>query len=218
MRALFLLVTIALVAGCASDPPSTAPTAKPSAPVTPTTDVDDDDPIEGADEEAGDADASPAPRVVTTFVNGTITSVGAGSSEPVGFCCPTLARSGENLAGTFSVEAGILGVVVELTWTDPTFDLDLWVYGPDYEQVTPPEINGTSISGSRGHYWYDNSGQAGSPDGHVTIAIVDPESLALAGEWGWDLTSKTSNGTPFSVAVSLFYGEPPADGFSALAA
>lgn len=216
MRTPLALLIALVLAGCATDPPeppnATTPTASGA--------NDDDAPSPEPNlNEAGDGSADvalPSARIVTTFANGTITSVGAGASDPVRVCCPTAARSGENVEGAFAPGPDILGIVVEVAWADPTFDLDLWAYGPDYEVVTPPEVNGTGVSSSRGHYWYDNTGQAGAPDAHATITIVDPEELALVGEWGWGLTAKTSNATPFTIAVSLFYGEPPEDGFSAL--
>lgn len=212
MRALSLLVALAtLLAGCASEPSTPAAIASPTPP------AEDVDVEPGAEAERPDAGVEPPPpaRVVAAFTNGTLTSVGAGSGEPVSVCCPSARASGENVDGVFTPDVALAGVVVELVWIDGTYDLDLWLYGPDHEQLLVPEANGTSISGSRGHMWYAADGQVGAPDGHVAIVVVEPEALALAGEWGWGVTSKTAPGVPFLVVVSLFYGEAPPEGYRA---
>lgn len=151
-----------------------------------------------------------------SFTNGSLTSVGFGMAEPVSVCCPQVA-TGEGTEGTFTPKEGLAGIVVELVWGDPTFDLDLWLYGPDHETVFLPEINGTGISSSRGHSWHDHHGQTGAPEGHVALAIAQPEDL-LAGEWSWGLSGKTGNAVGSTVAVSLFYGEAPAAGYAILGA
>lgn len=214
MRSSPLLLSLALfLAGCASEP--STPAAVPSAPPPD---------LEAATDATADPDEMPdeaarVDRVVVTFTNGTITSLGAGTSgPPVGFCCLSARLSGQNTEGVFTPEKGLVGIVLELAWTDPTFDLDLWLRGPDYETLLVPEASDEGLRGSRGHSWYDAAGQVGSPDGHVAIVITEPEEVALEGEWGWQLTSKTSNATPFTVVVSLFYGEPPKEGYTAVVA
>ncbi|HVM45529.1 MAG TPA: hypothetical protein VM582_06300, partial [Candidatus Thermoplasmatota archaeon] len=131
-------------------------------------------------------------------------------------CCPTILSQGESIEGAFTPRPGLVAIVAELVWADATFDLDLWITAPDYEQHTVPQVNGTSIRGSTGHYYYNNAGQLGSPDGRSVVVVTDEEALPLPGEWGWFITSKSSNGTPFTIAISEFYGEPPAPDFTAV--
>lgn len=217
-----LLVTILLLfalplAGCLSDDGGATDIAAADTP-TPTPDEDAAAPDVDAPEDAeGEAAApEPAPHVEVAIVNGTITGASPTVSGPVGFCCSWMMVDGENTEGTFSTE-GADGVVVELTWSDATFDLDLGVFAPDFEDVLPPELNETQPEFTRGHYYMAYDGMTGSPDGHATIVVTDEEALALAGEWRWLVGTKAGHDVAFTVHVSLFHGGVPADGYTAAA-
>lgn len=135
---------------------------------------------------------------------GVITGVGAGATVGnVYLCCLSAHQQGESIQGAFPVGVGTVRIVVALRWDDPRVDLDLLVAAPDYEFFLPPELNpaGPNLRDSRGFSRYDGNGTLGQPDGLARIEVTDLAELALAGEWTWEVRSKTALSTPFRVNV-----------------
>ena len=215
-RILLPLLLLSLpLAGClgGSDDGGVSPAAAPTPSPEAAPDDEGADPApddEGADP-AGEADAVPTVEVQT--FEGSIT--GASPTVADTFCCLWANLDGQNVQGAFSVPAGAKGLVVELVWDDATSDLDLRLDAPDYQQLTVPEA-GVPPTFYHGHTWLVTAGRTGEPDRHVVIAVTDPEMLALAGEWKWTVGTKLANGVPFRLHVSVFHGEPPAEGYSAV--
>lgn len=205
--ALTLALTLVL-AGCAGQEPATRASAPPSPPIP--------GPTPASESTTAPVGKEPSHRVVTKAWNGSVTAVAVGTSGAVSICCPTIVSDGENVEGAFTVEPNATALLVELVWADTLFDLDLAIYAPDHEFVSPPELNGTRITSSRGHSYYDTKGQIGSPDGHAAILLTQPEDVSLAGEWTWWIPTKSANGVAFTIHVTSFYGEPPLAGYTAV--
>lgn len=175
--------------------------------------------------QATNATASPPPapppttRVDVLEWDATVTAVGASVPDPAGerFCCASVHGADESARG-FEVGAGLTGIVVELTWTDPAFDLDLILDAPDAKVGVPPEPNGADTTLSTGHWWVARGAGPGQPAHSAKIVVVDPEALALAGTWTWHANPNgAANAVSFHVAVSLFQGLPPPEDYSASA-
>lgn len=191
--------------------PSPAPTAASPAPSSSTA------PAPSASNAAAappPEQAAPATRVEVTMWNGTIT--GFGVSPPQGpICCWWFAAAGQ-MSGEFDVPEAPTAILLELVWTHAQFDLELELYGPDWEIVMVPDPAAPATS--RGHSWSATGGLPGQPDGRAAILVTDPDALALTGTYAWRVgTEGAAHEAPFTVAVSLFYGETPPDGHSAFA-
>lgn len=220
MRLPALLVAVALaLAGCLAVPDPAPPPGRRDEAPAPAAEGGEEAEPEGEDaapvEEAAPG-AAPGPSLRVMVVNGTLTEVRAGVSAGVAsLVFPAAGVAAEGTTGAF--EGGdVTGIVVELAWTDPVYDLDLRLEGPDAEAVFPPESSGGGLTFSRGHAYHAYGGNTGMPDGPLRLVVDDPEALALAGDWRWSVTSKTANGVAFTVAVSLFAGATPPAGYTAL--
>lgn len=164
--------------------------------------------------------AAPAPRIDVSRWDGSITAAGVFANTPagVGVCCPQAQAAGENVEGTIDVAAGVKAIVIELSWTDTTFDLDLVLDAPDAKDNVPPDPNAPEPASRTGHWWIASDGGPGAPDGHATLTITEAEALALTGTWTWRISPKgPANEVAFTVAASIFHDTLPADGYSAIA-
>lgn len=238
MRSPALLLAILLLAsaGCIkdqpgaekidemNDPPGEVPDDPDPTPPTPTTPPTQPPPAKPAQPEPPGvpqpAPAPVAPRVDVLSWNGSITGAAlssAGQPVPAPYAqSPIASAKAENVDGSFDVAAGLQGIVVELTWIDPQFDLDLRLDAPDAADAVPPSADGPSVATRNGHYWTSAGGEPGQPNARETILVTDPEALALAGAWSWFATPKgPANDVAFTVYVSLFYDAAPGDGYTA---
>lgn len=157
---------------------------------------------------------APAPRVEVLAWNGSMTGLGAGAQAPPpgpSFCCAQVAPTAENADVEFTVGA-LKGIVVELVWTDPQFDLDLVVNAADYDVTPAPPEPYT------GHRWYAGGGAPGQPEGRAVLVLTDAEALAITGTWTAHVGAKgPANAVAFAIYVSLFHDEAPAADYTAAA-
>ena len=227
-----LALSLALVfAGCIKDDPVDAateegvPPAEETAPVDPTPATPATAPPPASSQPPASSSPPPppeppappppppAPRITVYAWNGSLTAAGIGAAAPTGHevCCAQAAPANENADVEFDVESGLKGIVVELVWTDPQFDLDLIVTASDYDVApTPPD------SAYTGHRWYAGEGTPAQPEGHAAIAITDADALAVTGAWMAHASAKgPANAVAFTLLVSLFYDEAPASGYTA---
>ena len=125
--------------------------------------------------------------------------------------------SGDNVGGNFDVPTGLTGIIVELVWMDPQFDLDMRVDATDAADAVPPTANGTTVETQTGHSWVSAGGEPGQPNHAERIEITDADALALAGSWAWTVSPKgPANAVAFTIYVSMFRDMAPGADYTAV--
>lgn len=137
----------------------------------------------------------PGPRPEVHWYNG---SAQGGSIGVTTYCAP-----GCDNGFTFPVENGSTAIVAEMTWANGSA-LDLYVYPP-----CDGTIFLTADCPERGE---DTDGE--DP---ARLEIVD-DRAGIEGEWSVQVFPQDSytEATPYTAAVSVFYGEQPPSGFTKL--
>ncbi len=129
----------------------------------------------------------------------------------------------------FLVRKDAVAIIVELAWADTKADLDLFILSPGncpYSATQPAKLLPCIINGYYGDpsgtgVWREDGGVPGQGDSPARVSVT-------ADEWEpfWcsgarcDFEAitwvKASTGTDFDFYASVFYGEPPAEGYSAI--
>lgn len=146
-----------------------------------------------------DVDPTVQPRLQQYPFSGKITA-GAGS-QMVGYVSPT-GSADPHLFG-FVVDQGAVAIVAELAWDQPLMDLDLLLNAPSCDATGA----GTCLT--------QGDGMPGQGDSPVML-IVTGDALAEVGDWTLGIWAKDGANVEFRTVVTVFYGDMPPDGYTAL--
>jgi hypothetical protein len=128
----------------------------------------------------------------------------------------------------FEVTPQATGLVAELDWDDDASDLDLQVAShigcperstPDFVACVLDEY---VLDGDGSGSWRKDDGMPGDGDSPVVI-VLSEDDLHLypckqdSCDWATHVWAKATPGTGFRIAVTVFYGEAPPAGYTALA-
>lgn len=194
LAAALLALAVAL-AGCLGSPtvtPDPTPTAGPAP-------EDFPELVPVTAEEAG---IVAPPRISTWPFEGHLTA--AAGMSGFGYVTPT--GSQDNHAYLFQVEPEAVTMIVELRWADRMADLDLELAAP-----------GCDTTSGVGPCLFAQDGAPGSGDTPLRFVVTEPAVLNLTGDWELYVWAKSAVNADFDGVISVFYGLPPSEDYTALA-
>lgn len=204
MRSLLvaLMLTVGAVAfsGCLGAPEAASDQPRPTAQDDAGKDFPEMVPITA--EEAG---IVAPPRIAVYPFEGRIT-VGAGMPG-VGYATPASGGGRDAHIYAFVVEPEAVGIIVELRWADPMTDLDLELAAPGCDTTT-----------GMGPCLFAQGGAPGAGDSPVRFVVTEPAVLSQSGNWTMSVWAKNAANAQFDGVVSVFYGLPPSEDYTALTA
>jgi hypothetical protein len=140
------------------------------------------------------------PHVAKFAWNGTITGAGY---QNAGFCCFSVTPMAQGDQESFSVGKGASSVFLTLSWPDKLDSMTLFVTGPDFQEFPLPQINGTSVRGSSGHFWANANGSVGA--GASPLLLGPLPVGTLVGNWTAGVVVKDAVAEPFQLTANVYY-------------
>jgi hypothetical protein len=197
------LPLVLLLSGCLATTPASSPTHPPLPPA-----------------DGGRLVVTPLGARVLFHVEGRMGAEAA--SKIAGFVNPATS----NATLPFQVHAGAVAVVAELAWLDPASDLDLQLFSPAFcPDVKDPScfVRGYFGDAAGTGTWRNEAGEVGAGDSPARLRLGPAElaSVPCSTEaCGWQLAAwaKATPGTTFELHVTVFYGEAPAQDYTAIPA
>ena len=136
---------------------------------------------------------------------------------------PTHSIASANYTMDFEVGVIATAIVVELAWQDQASDLDLQVFSPTFcplgVSIDWPLCfaNGYLGDAAGTGSWRDEGGLPSQGNTPTRIQLVASEWQAYGCcDWSAVAWAKATAGTPFDFYATVFYGEAPAEDYTAI--
>ena len=137
-------------------------------------------------------------------------------------------QDSRNTTLEFEVGRNATAIVAELAWADGASDLDLLLVAPHYcngpVESFPVCIAKAFVGDPAGTgVWRSDGGLPGQGDSPAGIQVASAEWQAFdcadhtSCTWGASVSAKATAGAAFHLYATVFYGEEPPQGYTAIA-